>query len=116
MQADRHNPNLGSKKTKNLFLNSVDSEEIWKLIEQLPLAQKLAIEKKLLGKNSEITLVFNGTGSNNVIENSVVIQTSQSKELADQITEQITTASPEILNDLLIAIAEQIKVNAEQEN
>ena len=110
------NNKIDSKQSKDHFMNSVNSEEIWKLIEQLPTEQKLIIGKRLLGENRGLTVVFNGNGngSNNVIQNSLVIQTSDSKELSDQLIEKIKNSSPEILDELLIAIAEQIKSHSEE--
>ena len=110
------NNKIDSKQPKDHFMNPVNSEEIWKLIEQLPTEQKLIIGKRLLGENRGLTLVFNGNGngSNNVIQNSLVIQTSDSKELSDQLIEKIQNSSPEILDELLIAIAEQIKSSSEE--
>ncbi len=109
------NNKIDSKQPQDHFMNPVNSEEIWKLIEQLPTEQKLIVGKRLLGENRGLTVVFNGNGngSNNVIQNSLVIQTSDSKELSDQLIEKIKNSSPEILDELLIAIAEQIKSHSD---
>ena len=100
---------------KDLELLFMDLDEITRIIQQLPPEEKLILSKQLLGESQGITVVFNGNGNgnSNVIQNSVVVQTSGSQEISEQLTEKIKNISPEVLDDLLIAIAMQIKSRSE---
>lgn len=100
------------KKSKALLMNI---EEIIGKIEQLPLDEKLLLKKRLLGEYAGLTVVFNGNGNgnSNIIQSSLVIQTSDSQEMSEHLFEKIKNISPEVLDDLLIAIATQIKSRSE---
>lgn len=100
--------------TKTTYNTELD---IWKTIEQLPKDQKIAVAKKILREEQGLILDFigNGNGSNNIIQNSIVIQTSsESEKFSEQLLKKIDKVSPEILDELLIAIAKKIKDNSEQ--
>ena len=100
---------------KDLELLFMDLDEITRIIQQLPPEEKLILSKQLLGESQGIMVVFNGNGNgnSNVIQNSVVVQTSGSQEISEQLTEKIKNISPEVLDDLLIAVAMQIKSRSE---
>lgn len=108
-------PELKSLDQKDLKPSFMNLDEITRIIQQLPPEEKLTLTKRLLGENPGITVVFNGNGNgnSNVIQNSVVVQTSGSQEISEQLTEKIKNISPEVLDDLLIAIAMQIKSRSE---
>lgn len=110
---------INSKKNASIpHSSSANFEEISQWLDQLSEEHKLLIRKKLLNDEQGINIVLNGngSGSNNVIQNSLVIQTGGSnEELSSLMIEKLDKVSPEILDDLLIAIAKKIKARSEED-
>ena len=109
---------INSKKNASIpNSSSANFEEISHWLDRLSEEHKILIRKKLLNDEQGINIVLNGngSGSNNVIQNSLVIQTgSSNEELSSLMIEKLDKVSPEILDDLLIAIAKQIKTRSEE--
>ncbi|NET90951.1 MAG: hypothetical protein F6K45_23135 [Kamptonema sp. SIO1D9] len=80
-----------------------DSEKIWEKIENLPPVERIKLAQKFLGKDSGLTVVL---GGQNVINNSFSLQLNSS---TDEISEQLKNIPPEVLGELLQAIAIRIR-------
>ena len=105
-------------KSSKVLTSLMTEEQIWQLIEQLSPEQRLKIAKRILiGDPLGVNAVFNGNGngSGTTVHSSIVIQISDSKsaEISQQLIEKVKEISPEALENLLVAIANQIKARAE---
>ena len=77
-------------------------DEISKYVDSLPLEQKAELAKKVLGNNPGVVII----GGNNMISNSNVLQLNGS---AEEISKQLSNLSPEVFEELVRAIALNIK-------
>lgn len=82
----------------------MDFEDVVERVDQLPVEQRAELAKKLLGHNPGVIII----GGNNMISNSNVLQLNGS---AEDISQQLKNVSPEVLEELLKAIAMNIKDN-----
>ena len=82
----------------------MEFEDVVKQADQLPVEQRAELAKKLLGHNPGVVII----GGNNMISNSNVLQLNGS---AEEISQQLKNVSPEVLEELLKAIAMNIKDN-----
>lgn len=73
-------------------------EDVVEQVDQLPVEQRTELARRLLGHGERIIII----GGNNMISNSNVLQLNGS---AEEISKQLKNVSPEILEELVKAIA-----------
>ncbi|MDJ0592994.1 MAG: hypothetical protein QNJ72_23905 [Pleurocapsa sp. MO_226.B13] len=96
-------------KIKESEKNSINGSNL----EEMDIEDKEAIIKeffKEIEQNTGATLVLNGNGngSKNLILNSIVLQTTD-KETSDLIVDKIKSLPSETFEEILLAIAEQLR-------
>ncbi|NJN12218.1 MAG: hypothetical protein HC836_48330 [Richelia sp. RM2_1_2] len=88
----------------------VEFDEFAKRVEELPLEQRMELAQRAMGRNPGIVIL----GGNNMISNSNVLQLNGS---AEDISKQLKEISPEVIEELLRAIALDMKnKNSQKQN
>lgn len=82
----------------------VDSEEFKKYVDELPLEQQAELAQKAMNHNPGGIVIIGG--GNNMISNSNVIQLNGS---AEDISNQLKNLSPEVVAELIKAVALDMK-------
>lgn len=80
----------------------IDLQELLELIENLPTDKRLALVQKLLGERSGLSVIL---GSNNVVNNGLAIQFSDS---AEQMSEKFKEVDSEVIETFMRALASWI--------
>ncbi|MEA5595719.1 hypothetical protein [Rivularia sp. UHCC 0363] len=88
----------------------VEFDEFKRHIDELPLEQRTELAQKAMGNNPGIVII----GGNNMISNSNVLQLNGN---AEDISKQLSNLSPEVIEELLRAIALDMKnKNSQKQN
>ncbi|WP_414623820.1 hypothetical protein [Calothrix sp. CCY 0018] len=92
------------------LVECVEFDEFAKRIEELPLEQRMEIAQRAMGSNPGGIVII---GGNNMISNSNVLQLNGT---AEDISKQISNLSPEVFEELLRAIALDMKSKNQKQN